>query len=269
MTAQAGLSAANLIAPLLAAFRGSTFTIGATYAELHAAVPGANGTTALSAACATRWPVTFASPSGNAIALSGNPPVFLNNNITGETVAYLAIWSAAVNGSFYWSAPLTAPVTWNGNDTLGIDTLGLSFGPVATSGQAGFSSANLIDPLLDAFVGYGIPATTFTLAGTFAQLHTGIPGASGTSAVSVGSTTRHPVAFSAPSNNTIALSGAAPSWLNGGTTETIEYLSIWSAATGGVFLWSVPLSSPVTWSSTQHMTLNTLSVSLGPVATST
>lgn len=98
------------------------------------------------------------------------------------------------------------------------------------------------------------------------KLHTGDPGAAGTSNNAAGDTTRKAVTQSAASAGAIALSGTAPSWTNGGTSETITHISVWTASTSGTFLYSVALTTPQAWVSTNTLTLTSLSVSLAPLA---
>jgi hypothetical protein len=108
--------------------------------------------------------------------------------------------------------------------------------------------------------------TSYTaVAGTFVQLHTGDPGAAGTTAVSVGSTTRNSCALSDSSAGS-ALSLATPpsAWTNGGTSETLTHISVWTASTAGTFLFSVALTASKAWASADSFTLNSLAASLSP-----
>ena len=109
--------------------------------------------------------------------------------------------------------------------------------------------------------------TTFTVvADTFVKLHTGDPGANGTSNAAAGDTTRKAMTQSAASGGAIALSGTAPVWTNGGTSETITDISVWDAPTGGTFLYSIQLTSSKAWVSGDTLTLNTCGVSVSPLA---
>jgi hypothetical protein len=97
------------------------------------------------------------------------------------------------------------------------------------------------------------------------QLHTGDPGAAGTSNVSVGSTTRNSATFAASaSGSALALSGAPSAWTNGGTSETLTHISVWTASTSGTFLFSVALTASKAWASADTFTLSTLGVALTP-----
>jgi hypothetical protein len=105
------------------------------------------------------------------------------------------------------------------------------------------------------------------VAGTFVQLHTANPGAAGTTAVSVGSTTRIAATFAASSGGSaLALSGSVGPWTNGGTSETLTDISVWTASSAGTFLFSVALTASKAWASADTFTLNTLGVSLGAQA---
>lgn len=109
--------------------------------------------------------------------------------------------------------------------------------------------------------------TTMTVvAGTFVKLHTGDPGAAGTSAAAAGDTSRKAVTQSAAATGAIALNGTAPVFTNGGTTETITHISVWDASTAGTFLYSVALTTPQAWVSGNTFTLNTLGISIAPLA---
>jgi hypothetical protein len=100
-----------------------------------------------------------------------------------------------------------------------------------------------------------------TYANVFIGLFTGAPGASGTSNVSVGSTTRVSSTFGSAASGVLTLS-TTPSWTNGGTTETITDLGFFSAATGGTFLTSMAVTSSQAWGSGNvlQLTANTITI---------
>ena len=105
------------------------------------------------------------------------------------------------------------------------------------------------------------------VAGSYVQLHTGDPGAAGTANISAGSTTRNSFAFnSSSSGSALALSSAPSPWTNGGTSETISHISVWTASSAGTFSFSVALTTPKAWASADQFTLATLTASLGPQA---
>ena len=130
----------------------------------------------------------------------------------------------------------------------------------------GISAANLATPWLNM-----IKATAFTApAATWVELHTADPGASGTTAVSVGSTTRLQVTTgnwtSSSAGSAIAMTAAIGPWTNGGTSETISHLAVFSASSAGTFYWSVALTASQAWASGNTFTLNTLTVVFTPLA---
>ena len=271
MTAQNGFSSVNLINPLLDSLRGAPYQQKTVlYPELHTDKPGVNGTTAVAAGAppgpaagsGQRYPIVLGAAASGSITTTGDTATWLNNAITGEIVSDIAFWSAAVNGVFLLSAPLNAPITWSSNDTITLGSLTLTLGPAASASVYGPSPA-LILALLNAIAG-----TSFSIPTLYAKLHTGVPGVAGTTAAAVGDATRKLVVFSPAATSSIALMGTPPTWTNGGTTETITGLSLWSASTAGTFWMSVSLSAPILWDNADVITLSTLSFSMGPEATS-
>ena len=97
------------------------------------------------------------------------------------------------------------------------------------------------------------------------KLHTGDPGAAGTTAASA-NTTRNAITFSAASAGSMSLSATTSwaSWAAG--TETISHLSIWDSTTAGNFLWSVALTASKTVNNGDTLTLNTLTLSVSTLA---
>ncbi len=73
------------------------------------------------------------------------------------------------------------------------------------------------------------------------KLHTGDPGAAGTSNAA-GETTRKQATFSAASAGAITTS-AALTWTSVSTTETVSHVSFWDASSGGTFLGSDALDT--------------------------
>ncbi len=103
------------------------------------------------------------------------------------------------------------------------------------------------------------------VAGTFAPLHTGDPGAAGTANVSAGSTSRNSFTFAASATGSaLALSAAPAAWTNGGTSETLTHISVWTASTAGTLLFTVALTASKAWASGDTFTLSTLGVALTP-----
>lgn len=105
------------------------------------------------------------------------------------------------------------------------------------------------------------------VAGTFIQLHTGDPGSAGTANISVGSTARNSFVFSSSSSGSSLSLGTPPSaWTNGGTSETLTHISVWTAASAGTFEFSVTLTTPKAWASGDQFNQNTLTAALTPQA---
>lgn len=98
------------------------------------------------------------------------------------------------------------------------------------------------------------------------KLHTADPGAAGATAAAVGSTTRVAASYAAPSAGSMAQTGTAPVWTNGGTSETLTHISVWDASTAGNFLYSFALSSSQAWATGNTFTLSTYSFALTPIA---
>lgn len=125
----------------------------------------------------------------------------------------------------------------------------------------GLNTANLANKWLDMLAGtaFSAPATVYV------QLHTGDPGAVGTTAASA-ETTRAAVSWNAASAGSKAMSGTLEwaAWSAG--TETISHISIWDATSAGNFLWSGALSSSKTVNDTDTLQITSLSVSLSPLA---
>lgn len=123
----------------------------------------------------------------------------------------------------------------------------------------GLSTVNFANALLNT-----INNTSFAISAIYVQLHTGSPGASGTSNLSA-VTTRELATFAAASGGAIALSGSPSPW-SMTTTETITDISVWSASSSGTFYWSAPLSVSKNVSNGDTLTLNTCGLSFSPLA---
>lgn len=127
---------------------------------------------------------------------------------------------------------------------------------------AGISVGNVANGWLNTLRG-----TTFTgITNVYVKLHTADPGAAGATAAAAGSTTRVVITWSAASAGTITMTGTAPSWTNGGTSETLTHVSFWDASTAGNFLGSSALTSSQAWASGNTFTLTAQTWSLTPVA---
>lgn len=126
----------------------------------------------------------------------------------------------------------------------------------------GLSQTNLIQAWLNVLRG-----TTFTGAvGQFVQLHTGDPGAVGTTAVS-SVTTRPSLTWAAPAGSSMSASNT-PQWTNwaGTNGEIVTDISIWSASSAGTFYTSIQLTLSKTINTGDTVTLSSASISLSPTA---
>ena len=128
----------------------------------------------------------------------------------------------------------------------------------------GFGATSVLNKWLDVIRTGGATFTATT--NVYIQIHTGDPGAAGTSNVSAGSTTRAVVNHNAPSAGSMTITGTNPAYTNGGTSETITHISAWTASSGGTFLYSGALSASKAWSSGDTLTVTTLTVSVTPAA---
>ena len=97
-------------------------------------------------------------------------------------------------------------------------------------------STFLANKLLD----HALRNTTYTPPTTiYAKMHTGDPGANGTSNASA-QTTRVATTFAAAASGSIAINNNPEFTLN--ASETISHVSFWDASTAGNFLYSVAAS---------------------------
>jgi hypothetical protein len=124
----------------------------------------------------------------------------------------------------------------------------------------GISTPNVANPMLDWLRGVTPP----TISGLYVKLHTGDPGAAGTSAASA-VTARMQATMNAASGGTISLNTISGSWAMT-ATETISHISVWDASTGGNFLFSAALITPRNVVSGDTLTLTTLTVGHTPLA---
>lgn len=125
----------------------------------------------------------------------------------------------------------------------------------------GLSPVNMANAILNIYRG-----TTFTgIATPFIQLHTADPGVNGTTAVSAGSTTRNAITWNAASGGSMTLSTLG-AWTNGGTSETITHVTLWSASSAGTFYQSFALTASQAWVSTNTLTITTFTINYTPLA---
>ena len=108
--------------------------------------------------------------------------------------------------------------------------------------------------------------TDFATAGCFVKLHTGDPGSAATANAAAGDTTRKQATMAAASAGSKAMTSMAGSWTNGGTSETLSDISIWSASTAGTFKASAALAANQAWVNTNTFSLTSLSIAITPGA---
>jgi len=107
---------------------------------------------------------------------------------------------------------------------------------------------------------------TFATATCYVKLHVGDPGSAGANNAAAGSTTRVQATMAAASGGSKAMTSMASTWTNGGTSETISDISLWTASTAGTFNASAALSASQAWVSTNTFTLTSLSIAITPIA---
>lgn len=125
----------------------------------------------------------------------------------------------------------------------------------------GLNAANLANLMLNLLGSASVSGS----ANVYVQLHTGDPGANGTTAASA-ETTRVLCAWNASSGGSRSISNTLEwaAWTAG--TETISHVSLWDASSAGNFLWSGALSSSKTVNNTDTLQITSLSLSITPLA---
>lgn len=101
------------------------------------------------------------------------------------------------------------------------------------------------------------------VATPFVKLHTGDPGAAGTTNASA-VTTRNAVTWNAASGGSMTLNTLSTWSMT--TSETISHISIWDASSAGTFIESWALSSGVAVVNGSTLSLTTLTLSFSPIA---
>lgn len=99
-----------------------------------------------------------------------------------------------------------------------------------------------------------------SLAGliTHAQLHTGDPGALGTSNVSTAA--RQAVTFTVDADGDLTLSNGPVAFTGGAASGPCTYVSLWSASTGGTFRGSYALTGDQTFNAAGEYNLTGLTI---------
>ena len=107
---------------------------------------------------------------------------------------------------------------------------------------------------------------TFATATCWVKLHTADPGAAGATAAAAGDTTRKQATMAAAASGSKAASASVGPWTNGGTSETLSHISLWSASSAGTFNLSAALTASQAWVNTNTFTLTALTISITPIA---
>lgn len=95
----------------------------ALYAQLHTGDPGAAGTSNV-ATETTRQEITSSFSAASGGALTTDTAITWTNVAGTEDYTHYSVWSAASNGTFYWSGTITAnSVTAGDNFTIAIGDL--------------------------------------------------------------------------------------------------------------------------------------------------
>lgn len=126
------------------------------------------------------------------------------------------------------------------------------------------STDSLSSTVADSVLNSILKGTAFTPLSAFVQLHTGEPGAAGTTNVA-GESTRKAATFADGSGGSAATS-ADITWTSVTTAETYTHVSLWSASTAGTFIGSGTITaSAVAVGDTFTISAGDLTVSI-PVA---
>lgn len=105
--------------------------------------------------------------------------------------------------------------------------------------------------------------TSYSGITPYVKLHTGDPGAAGTSNASA-ETDRQAVTFGAPSAGSMTASAVQWTAWDAGA-ETISHVSLWTASTAGTFLQSAALAASKAVSNGDTLSV-TLTATQGPIA---
>ena len=125
---------------------------------------------------------------------------------------------------------------------------------------------NISSGVANSILGLILNGTAFSGFSTpFIQLHTGAPGAAGTSNIAGNSTRQATGAFATPAGGSTT-NNAAINWTSVSTSETYTHASLWSASTAGTFICSGSITaSPITAGQNFQIPAAGMTVSL-PVA---
>lgn len=131
-------------------------------------------------------------------------------------------------------------------------------------------SQTLADAWLNTVRGGGNGTSYTAPASLFLQAHnnTGDPGAAGTSNVSTAIAARSSVSYAAPTtvSTTRQVGLTATVSMSATGTETIAYLSEWTASTAGTFQGSATLTTPKAVANGDTLSITSFTKSLGTIA---
>lgn len=200
----------------------------AVWAKLHTADPGTAGTTA-PATSTTRKQVTWTAAASAAISNSAAVSWTGGDLTTSETITHVSYWTASTAGTYLGSAALNASAAVTAGETLTFATGELDMVLTSTAWAVGE-----LNKALDAWAG---TATYTANTAVFVRWHTGDPGASGT-ANNSSDATRVAATFGTAAASGSISNTAAVTWSTLTLTgpETLSWLSLWTASSGGTFL---------------------------------
>lgn len=128
----------------------------------------------------------------------------------------------------------------------------------------GSYAAGELNKMLDAFTGR---ATYTANAAVYVKLHIGDPGSAGTSNAAA-ETTRVQATFGSAASAGAISNTAALNWTNLAATETLTWVSFWTASSGGTFLGKddLPTSQNVNLGGAFTINIGDIDLTLSPVA---
>lgn len=213
---------------------GAAYSNPAIWGQLHIGDPGAAGT-ANPAALTTRAQLTFGTPAASRSIANTTVTAFANA-ASAEDWSYWSMWSASSAGIFVVSDDMNVTASAAIGENLQIAAGGFV---LTMSSSASALTDAVANAMLDA-VARGI---SYSNAQIWVQMHTGAPGAAGSTNISSNSTRFQVSSWGAASGGTIANAAEFVS-SNFGTGETITHLTTWSASTGGTFIAPHQLATP-------------------------
>jgi hypothetical protein len=101
---------------------------------------------------------------------------------------------------------------------------------------------NIAAGVANSFLAALLNSGSFSGYSPYVQLHTGAPGAAGTTNIAGNNVRQAAGSFSTPAGGSTANS-AAITWTSVSTSETYSHVSLWSASTGGTFIASGSISA--------------------------